>query len=49
MSWWLSKPVQMNLHEQLEPTPDRCNNRTAVEQIWAALATRSEACTGPTP
>ncbi|MCL8383113.1 hypothetical protein [Xanthobacter aminoxidans] len=49
MSWWLSKPVQMNLHEQLEPTADRCNNRTAVEQVWTALATRSEACTGPTP
>ncbi|MBN8917724.1 MAG: hypothetical protein J0I31_19175 [Rhizobiales bacterium] len=49
MSWWLSKPVQMNLHEQLEPTADRCNNRTAVEQVWSALATRSEACTGPAP
>ena len=49
MSWWLSKPVQMNLHEQLEPTADRCNNRTAVSEVWTALATRSEACTGPTP
>ncbi|MEP9352404.1 hypothetical protein ABLE93_02270 [Xanthobacter sp. KR7-65] len=44
MSWWLSKPVQMNLHEQLEPTADRCNNRTAVEAVWAALATPSAAC-----
>lgn len=49
MSWWLSKPVQMNLREQLEPTADRCNNRAAVEQAWTALATRSEACTGRAP
>lgn len=49
MSWWLSKPVQMNLHEQLEPTPDRCNNRAAVSAVWSALATRSDVCTGPTP
>ncbi|MFG1298466.1 hypothetical protein V5F49_01600 [Xanthobacter sp. V3C-3] len=46
MSWWLSKPVQMNLHEQLEPTADRCNNAVAVEAVWTALATPSRTCTG---
>ncbi|MFG1281939.1 hypothetical protein [Xanthobacter autotrophicus] len=49
MSWWLSKPVQMNLHEQLEATADRCNNGTAVEAVWAALATPSRACIGDSP
>lgn len=49
MSWWLSKPVQMNLREQLEPTPDRCNNAVAVEAVWTALATASRACTGLPP
>lgn len=49
MSWWLSKPVQMNLHAQLEPTPDRCNNAAAVSAVWVALATRSSACLAPVP
>ncbi|MFS8039070.1 hypothetical protein ACI7BZ_19285 [Xanthobacter sp. AM11] len=47
MSWWLSKPVQMNLHAQLEPTPDRCNNAAAVSAVWTALATPSRACLPP--
>ncbi|MFG1480943.1 hypothetical protein V5F53_20135 [Xanthobacter sp. V4C-4] len=44
MSWWLSKPVQMNLREQLEHTGDRCNNDAAVAAVWQALATPSSAC-----
>ncbi|WP_454916969.1 hypothetical protein [Xanthobacter sediminis] len=44
MSWWLSKPVQMNLREQLEHTSDRCNNDAAVAAVWQALATPSAAC-----
>lgn len=44
MSWWLSKPVQMNLREQLEHTTDRCNNDAAVAAVWTALATSSAAC-----
>ncbi|MDQ0503962.1 hypothetical protein [Xanthobacter agilis] len=44
MSWWLSKPVQMNLRKQLEHSSDRCNNDKAVRAVWAALATPSSAC-----
>lgn len=46
MSWWLSKPVQMNLREQVEPSNDRCNNDAAVKAVWAALVTPSSACVG---
>ncbi len=46
MSWWLSKPVQMNLREQLEVTADDCNNNEAVTAVWTAMATPSQAC-GP--
>lgn len=49
MSWWLSKPVQMNLREQLETTTDRCNNDLAVAQMWEALATPSRTCLVPAP
>lgn len=47
MSWWLSKPLQMNLREQLEHTSDRCNNDGAVAAVWRALATPSSACIAP--
>lgn len=44
MSWWLSKPIQINLHKQLESTQDSCNNDYAVAAVWNALQTRSQAC-----
>ncbi|MFK8250987.1 hypothetical protein [Ancylobacter terrae] len=48
MSWWLSKPVQLHLHQQLErqgnaasPAGDLSlgNNWQAVADVWSALAT----------
>jgi len=53
MSWWLSKPVQMNLREQLERwsqpagtkrASNLCNNDEAVMAVWQALATPSIDC-----
>ncbi|MEP9351487.1 hypothetical protein [Xanthobacter sp. KR7-225] len=49
MSWWLSKPVQMNLREQIERTGDSCNNDAEVRKVWAALAASSDACRPPAP
>ncbi len=47
MSWWLSKPVQINLHQQLEAnTANNCNNDAAIAATWTALQTRSGACYG---
>ncbi|WP_238121312.1 MULTISPECIES: hypothetical protein [unclassified Xanthobacter] len=46
MSWWLSKPVQMNLREQLQINDGGCSNDTAVRAVWRALATPSDQCTG---
>ncbi len=47
MSWWLSKPLQMNLREQLERTHDRCNNDAAVAAVWQAMVTPSSSCLAP--
>ena len=47
MSWWLSKPVQMNLREQLETPFDvtaACGNDAEVKAVWTALATPSRQC-----
>ncbi len=52
MSWWLSKPVQMNLREQLERPSDptaRCGNDKDVMAVWTALATPSRLCNAPGP
>lgn len=56
MSWWLSKPVQMNLREQLERSSntqprhradERCNNDADVAAVWTAMATLSASCLPP--
>lgn len=45
MSWWLSKPVQMNLREQLRINEAGCSNDAAVKAVWTAMITRSGQCT----
>ncbi|GGF85172.1 hypothetical protein GCM10007301_51330 [Azorhizobium oxalatiphilum] len=48
MSWWLSKPVQVNLRQQLEASGDSdCSNDAAIAAVWEALQTRSDACYAP--
>jgi len=37
MSWWLSKPIQIHLHQQTEGTRNQNQNHAEVEKAWTAL------------
>lgn len=37
MSWWLSKPIQILLHQQTEGTRNQNQNHAEVEKTWTAL------------
>jgi hypothetical protein len=37
MSWWLSKPIQIHLHQQTEGTRNQNQNHAEVEKTWTAL------------
>jgi predicted acylesterase/phospholipase RssA len=50
-SWWLSKPVQMRLHQQTEFSDEHlADNRLAMDSISQALGPKPDACaTQPQP
>jgi hypothetical protein len=37
MSWWLSTPIQIHLHQQTEGTRSNNKNQTDIGNIWTAL------------
>jgi hypothetical protein len=37
MSWWLSMPIQIHLHQQTEGTRNQNQNHAEVEKTWTAL------------
>jgi hypothetical protein len=45
MSWWLSTPIQVHLHQQTEWGRSRNQNRTDLGKIWTALD-KPLRCTG---
>jgi hypothetical protein len=48
MSWWLSTPIQIHLHQQTELGRSRNQNQTDLGKIWTALD-KPPGCTGRTP
>ena len=45
MSWWLSTPVQIHLHQQTEPGRSGNQNETDLGKVWTALDKPAE-CVG---
>jgi hypothetical protein len=46
MSWWLSTPVQIHLHQQTEGTKNQNMNQGEIENTWRALAGTSACLAG---
>jgi hypothetical protein len=44
MSWWLSTPIQIHLHQQTEGAKNQNRNADEFEQAWRAIEGTS-ACT----
>jgi hypothetical protein len=48
MSWWLSPPVQLHLHQQTEPDKnEKYNNEDRQKAVWDALSATSSTCGKP--
>ena len=45
MSWWLSRPIQILLHQQTEDTKNQNKNQDQIERVRRALMVRSD-CRG---
>ncbi|HET9715046.1 MAG TPA: hypothetical protein VFP60_02575 [Pseudolabrys sp.] len=49
MSWWLSTPVQIHLHQQTEGTKNQNQNGGELAKVWRAIESASACATsGPT-
>jgi hypothetical protein len=48
MSWWLSRPIQVHLHQQLEEKKSGNQNQNDTEFVWRALSMTSR-CAEKTP
>ena len=44
MSWWLSRPVQILLHQQTEQYKNQNKNPDQLDRVWQAIMSRSD-CT----
>jgi hypothetical protein len=44
MSWWLSPPVQLHLHQQTEPDKNEKQNEDRLNAVWDALKATSSSC-----
>jgi hypothetical protein len=42
MSWWLSRPIQILLHQQTEGTKNQNKNEDQIERTWSAIMSRSD-------
>jgi hypothetical protein len=47
MSWWLSPPVQLHLHQQTEPDKIGKQNEDRLNAVWEALRATSSSCGKP--
>jgi hypothetical protein len=45
MSWWLSRPIQILLHQQTEGTKNQNKNQDQIERVWRAIESKSD-CIG---
>ena len=41
MSWWLSRPIQVHLHQQVEESKSGNQNQNDTELVWRALGMTS--------
>jgi hypothetical protein len=48
MSWWLSAPLQLHLHQQTEADKNRNDNGPRLDRTWDALNAKSD-CAEPKP
>jgi hypothetical protein len=46
MSWWLSRPVQILLHQQTEGGKNQNQNQDQIARVWRAIESTSN-CAGP--
>jgi hypothetical protein len=44
MSWWLSRPIQILLHQQTEENKNQNKNPDQIERVWRAIMSKSD-CT----
>jgi len=44
MSWWLSRPIQILLHQQTEEYKNQNKNPDQLERVWRAITSKSD-CT----
>jgi hypothetical protein len=44
MSWWLSRPIQILLHQQTEEYKNQNKNPDQLERVWRAIMSKSD-CT----
>jgi hypothetical protein len=44
MSWWLSRPIQILLHQQTEEYKNQNKNPDQLERVWQAIMSKSD-CT----
>jgi hypothetical protein len=42
MSWWLSRPIQILLHQQTEGSKDHNHNEDQIKSVFAAIASKSD-------
>jgi hypothetical protein len=49
MSWWLSEPLQIHLHQQTEPMKNQNDNGPGLARVWAALGANSSCATPQKP
>jgi hypothetical protein len=48
MSWWLSKPIQIHLHQQTEIGKNQNRNEVELWKVWDALL-KPGGCQGRPP
>ncbi|MFZ0053939.1 MAG: hypothetical protein WAL09_03840, partial [Pseudolabrys sp.] len=41
MSWWLSRPIQILLHQQTEENKNQNKNPDQIERVWRAIMSKS--------
>ena len=42
MSWWLSRPIQILLHQQTEENKNQNKNPDQIERVWRAIMSKSD-------
>jgi hypothetical protein len=45
LSWWLSTPIQIHLHQQTEGVKNQNENSSEMKKIWRALESTSACIT----